>query len=375
MAVYKIFPEKDTTIYNQYIDMNSGIDEILEFGNNIGADGTTYAARTLIKFSQTELDDVIENLIGTSSFDVNLKLYAAKVSGLNRTVSIETYPVSSSWTQGTGQYQDSPQTQNGASWTWSSNSGSTKWTTNTYNYFTTASFPQATPGGGTWYTGSYLGLSLRSTASLGYRTSLDLTLPVLNIVKNWYSASIGQTGLINDGFIIKQTRETEFNTDSNLDLKYFSADTNTIYPPCLEFKWDDSTYITSSNIPTVSSDDIVVSISNGKTKYLPDTTVLLRLHTRPQNPPRIFSTSSIYTQNYYLPSTTYYSLQDAHTSETVITFDEQNTKVSADLSGNFIKLYTSGLQPERYYQLTVKTVINNSIQTVPVGEPFKIENV
>jgi hypothetical protein len=30
MAVYKIFPEKDATLYSEYPVMNSGIDEIIE---------------------------------------------------------------------------------------------------------------------------------------------------------------------------------------------------------------------------------------------------------------------------------------------------------------------------------------------------------
>ena len=30
MAIYKIFPEKDATLYTQYPTMNTGLDEILE---------------------------------------------------------------------------------------------------------------------------------------------------------------------------------------------------------------------------------------------------------------------------------------------------------------------------------------------------------
>ena len=30
MAVYKIFPEKDATLYEQYPSMNTGLDQILE---------------------------------------------------------------------------------------------------------------------------------------------------------------------------------------------------------------------------------------------------------------------------------------------------------------------------------------------------------
>jgi hypothetical protein len=33
MAVYKIFPEKDATIYSLFPTMNTGIDEILDISN------------------------------------------------------------------------------------------------------------------------------------------------------------------------------------------------------------------------------------------------------------------------------------------------------------------------------------------------------
>ena len=35
MAVYKIFPEKDTTIYSEFPDLNTGLDSILEVKNTV----------------------------------------------------------------------------------------------------------------------------------------------------------------------------------------------------------------------------------------------------------------------------------------------------------------------------------------------------
>ena len=44
MAVYKIFPEKDATIYSEYPDMNTGIDEIIEAttGTAVSGGNPTY---------------------------------------------------------------------------------------------------------------------------------------------------------------------------------------------------------------------------------------------------------------------------------------------------------------------------------------------
>ena len=76
MAVYKIFPEKDSTIYSEFPSMNTGLDEIIEastFYNSISPEVSRY----LIKFSQTEIEDIIDNKIGTANFQVNLRNYIA----------------------------------------------------------------------------------------------------------------------------------------------------------------------------------------------------------------------------------------------------------------------------------------------------------
>jgi len=43
----------------------------------------------------------------------------------------------------------------------------------------------------------------------------------------------------------------------------------------------------------------------------------------------------------------------------VVDFDTSYTKISADDDGNYFKVYMDGLEPERYYQLMVKTVVGN----------------
>jgi hypothetical protein len=52
MAVYKIFPTQDTTLYSLYPEMNTGLDEILESSLEVGNYGTPspQTSRFLIKF-------------------------------------------------------------------------------------------------------------------------------------------------------------------------------------------------------------------------------------------------------------------------------------------------------------------------------------
>ena len=90
MAYYSIFPEKDTTIYSHpdRIHMNAGKDEALELVEEKLATGNVYySSRILIKFKNEEIKDVIENTIGSSTFNnntskVNLKLYETETKNL-----------------------------------------------------------------------------------------------------------------------------------------------------------------------------------------------------------------------------------------------------------------------------------------------------
>ena len=64
MAVYKLFPYKDTTLYSFYPQMNTGIDAITQISNlNIAVNSNPQVARFLTEFVQEEIEDVINNKI------------------------------------------------------------------------------------------------------------------------------------------------------------------------------------------------------------------------------------------------------------------------------------------------------------------------
>jgi hypothetical protein len=65
MAIYKLFPEKDATLYTQNIKMNTGLDEILEASTYI-LDDAAQTSRYLIKFSQNEIDSAYTSYISGS---------------------------------------------------------------------------------------------------------------------------------------------------------------------------------------------------------------------------------------------------------------------------------------------------------------------
>ena len=79
------------------------------------------------------------------------------------------------------------------------------------------------------------------TQSHGINSTHDVNINITRAVQ-----LINNNTLVNDGFLLKLSDDIEYNMSSSIRLKYYSADTNTIYPPFLEFKWDDSTYNTGS---------------------------------------------------------------------------------------------------------------------------------
>ena len=65
MAIYKLFPEKDATLYTQNTNMNTGLDEILEASTYL-LDDAAQTSRYLIKFSQDEINGAYTNYVSGS---------------------------------------------------------------------------------------------------------------------------------------------------------------------------------------------------------------------------------------------------------------------------------------------------------------------
>jgi len=100
----------------------------------------------------------------------------------------------------------------------------------------------------------------------------------------------------------------------------------------------------------------------------------MRVNVRPQFPERVFQTSSLYTTNYYLPTASYYAVKDLDTNEFVIDFDDTYTKISADDETSYFTLYMNGLEPERYYQVLIKTTVDGSTLVLDNDYYFKVIN-
>ena len=381
MAVYKIFPEKTATVYSRYPLYSTGLDPIMEVDTyNVGDTG--YAARTLISFDTTEQKNLINTEIASTvqsgeatNFSASLRAYLAEGIEAPTSYVMYAYPIYDDWDRGTGKFGDIPYATDGVSWIYTK--PNTYWTSpapanTTGSWSSTSSDVE----GGLWYTGSN-GINLEHGQTHTVNSTHDLDIDVTDSVKLHYSHSIGQTltGLPNYGFILKLDDSIEFTSDRNTFLKYFSQNTHTIYPPCLEFKWDDRVY--STTLPNItgsiaSGDNIVLKIRGNKGRYTDEGKQRFRLHVRPQFPARTFATSSTYLDNYILPEESYYGLRDENTEEMIIDFDTTFTKLSADNTGNYFDIYMNGLQPERHYRVLIKSVIDGTTTVIDEDLVFKV---
>ena len=361
MAVYKLFPSQDATIYSRYPYKNTGLNEILSVSiEDAQNSGKTQAARTLIQFSSAEITDVINNKISGSTWSASLRGFIADDNGLNIDTTLEVYAVTGSWNMGTGKYTYSPEYTNGVSWIDRSSLNSNPWLTVGFPVGVTGSY-NFVSGGGNWYTTAY-------TQSFSYYDDKDININVTPIVRSWYSGSIA-----NNGFIIKQAVEFVDSLLYNINLNYFSRDTHTIYPPQLELKWRDYSFITGS-LTEINVFPATIAIDNNPGTFYPDSNNIFRVNSRPEYPNRVFATASYFTQNYYLPTSSYYAIKDLYTNEYVIDFDNQFTQLSVDANGSYFKLYMNGLEPERFYSILIKTTINGSTMVFDNNYYFKVIN-
>lgn len=370
MAVYKIFPEKDATLYSEYSDMNTGRDEILEIASFYKGTGS-YVNRSIVAFDSTEVANVLESHVSSSTrlatqFSASIKLFLASANELPTGYTLEAHPVYANtpgtWTVGNGKYGDSPRNSSGVSWDFVDTSGSYNW--DTVNNVT-ASYSGSTIGGGAWYTGSGAYDFSNMSQHHAVNSTHDLDINVTEGVKAHYAGEIS-----NAGFLLKLSDDLEFQTDRQMYLRYFSSDTHTIYPPCLEIRWDDFENDTTLN--EVSDPNIVLKIKNNRGKYSDIGKQRFNLHVRPKFPVRTFATSSVYTTNYYLPTSSYWGLRDENTEEMVIDFDTTFTKISRNSTGNYFDIYMEGLEPERHYRVLIKSEIDGSTNVIDEDLVFKV---
>lgn len=365
MGVYISYIKKDSTINSANPIRNEGIDEILSLGSYNDESGTRVINRILI---DPNTDDIISKIQEgqLTDYKVILDLKNTQVRQIPSELPVYFNPIKTrnnlDWINGVGHESDLPENNGGVSWlsitgntgeNWINTSGSIYPPGATGSYYTQI-------GGGTWYTGSqYL-----YSASINSLSTIDLSLDLTHYVNSVIDGDVEDKGVI-----VRIPKEYEEGS-LNYTLNYFSKDTNTIFYPTVKLYYNDYEY-TGSVVPVIADPNLQIKIKNSKTSYDNLLNKRFDLLVKPVNPTRMFTTSSIYLNNYKLPQGSLWSIEDYYTGEIIVPFDENYTKINSDNRGSYI-LTDFEVPYGRFYLIVIKTTVMGH-EIIQRSAPFKID--
>lgn len=359
--VVAIKPFKDATLYEEYPDKNTGLDEILEIKKTIS--GSTYAeSRPILYFNTSDITSVLSaNSITINQISCSLVLNTVQTSELPLNYQIEALAVSQSWTNGTGKFADT-ELSGGVSWRWRAGESSLTWTTSSFAGGTTGSF-NVIGGGGTWYTAS------SATQTFSFKESNDVNINITDMVKAWYNGTFANDGLL---IRLKNIDQADILTPTN--IQFYSSDTHTVYGPSLRIQWDSVSAFSTGSLSAATIDDIpIVYLYGFKGEYKPDVKTRVFVRSRPMYPKATFSQNPDYATVKYLPTSSFYRILDAHTNEVIVDYSTY-TKLNCNSAGNFFDFSTTPLYPERFYKFEFKSTIGDSTEYFDDDYIFKIVN-
>jgi hypothetical protein len=360
--IKSIFSEADNTIYEKTGSLNASIDSILEL-SKVSSSAGIYNSRILIKFDLSAISaSIAAGDITNPSYYLNL--YQTETKEVPIQYALVAYPISQSWTPGTGRRLE-PTSLNlydkiGSSWEYRNKtfdsltyiaSRDTPWTSQSLAANSTMIYSSVT-GGGTWYTTHY------GTQSFNHESAdirMDVT-PVINKIITNFDLNGNH---INDGIILLRSGSQETNATPFGRNSFFSRETNTIYQPRLEVVYDDSSFAPGS-LSELTSEQSVVYLKNLRHEYNRKEIPKLRIVGRDRYPTKTFATSSNFKTIKYLPTSSYYAIKDALTDEFVIPYSSTGTKLSCDSNGNYINLEMNSFMPERYYKMCFQVTQSDS---------------
>ena len=364
------YAERDTTLYEKYPEQNTGIDQILELtktasGSKLNGiiQANTYNTRFIVDFG-TQIDTLrtaINNgeipaldLLHPKSSSAFISITAADASDLLHSYTIEAFPVSQSWVNGNGNFSDDPIQKFGASWYYrDSDDTGTYWDSGSSDSGVKQAGATETFGGGAWITSS-------AAKQVFQNESPDIRINVTGIIKYYTETA----DVLNNGIIFKRTTTDELSSEVLGSIKFFGRESHTIFVPRLEIVFDDTEFVDTSSAE-IASDTYVPYIKNIKAEYRRSEITKFRVGVRPEFPNKTFQTSSFYLTGERLPTSSFYSILDSVTDETIIPFDTLATKIDCDANGSFFKLRMDSFMPERFYKIMLKVERDggNDIQT------------
>lgn len=341
-----IVPLQDASIYEQFPQRNTGADEIIEVGKSREASGSI---RGLIQFDVSKFTAPIG-----SEFFLNLRI--ANAAKFQRNQIVEFYVVSESWDEGTGFLaQDLKNPQDGA--TWINRISNATW-----------EFANATSslGGSTG--------SLVTTSSFDWKPT-DIRLNVTALVRDWIASGSftgSEGGTLDNGLLIKIPTADEANVAVSTNIRFFSRNTHTIYPPTLEAVWNTQTMSVAPNCGlTAAPEEIEIFVKNLRPEMTSGSTHRIRFGARGSNIVKSFTNSARFQGGFFLPSGSHIGVQDAATNTFIVPFDT-GSLLSADNTGSYFDLKIENMYINRTYNILVQTTKPWGPEVVDTGHTFRV---
>ena len=160
------------------------------------------------------------------------------------------------------------------------------------------------------------------------------------------------------------------------DLKFFSRQTNTIYSPKLELRWDDHLPATGSNTGSLTALDLSGNTENyvyqlhRREAYKETETVKFRFGARKRYIDKSFTTSiQTVSGSYFAEGSASYSVIDMATNEDVIPFSAYTT-MSCDSISPYFTQDLNTFEPNRAYKVMIK-VKHNDDQVIVYDDDFE----
>jgi len=342
-----ITASSDASIYERYANLNTGRDEILEVGKKQDKlEIVNGRVRSLIKFTLTDLFGA------PTSSDVHLSLKVANATKLNQNELVYVYPVSRSWEEGSGYFEQSPiKSDDGATWT-------------TYASGSNWSGSLEIPGHGD---GGDFKLTPVVSASVTDIRNDEFRINVTDVVQPMISGSSKSS---NYGLLLTFSGSAEADINNTGNLKFFSRQTHTVHAPVLELVWSNQSFATGS-LKTLSSLDIEIAPRNMKAQYSVGTVSKMYFTVRDKYPAKVYSNTRRFSNKYYLPSGSIYTIVDAGSGTTIVPFDTYS-HVDCDATGSYVMLDTKPLHKNRFYELSLKVTLSSEVY---FSRPFRFKIV
>lgn len=344
MAIKRLKPIQDTFIVETESEASFGADEILELGTceRIDAEG---CSRILMEFMVNEVEALLGHH-GLVRATLNLKF--ANAFNLPPVWGIDVTELASEWAEGVGHVYDMPGNTKGASW-----------------FRPKGTEKEDRWEGGLDETQDYI---WKHEYFTGYQAERDICIDVTEWVYSWlYSDAPGL------GFLLKLSNE-DLAKEMKTRICFYSSETHTISSPYLEIIYDDSSVdLEESSCENIAHPDrVIVEAKNLKESYYIGEKTRIDVSARPEYPPRLYSTSSLYADTKAFVPGMLWGIRDEYTGEMWVNFNDPGTKCSFDNMGNYFVLDTDLLEPERYYRLAFEVEYDHRRRVFDSKNVFRV---